>query len=79
MSPPIATGVSPVDITTPVPLSAKLNGVNGLKNSVNGTAQQSQDVLEDYNGNYKFAPIEEAEVSRAMIKRYADSLYLSST
>ncbi|THG94250.1 hypothetical protein EW145_g8179 [Phellinidium pouzarii] len=25
--------------------------------------------LEDYNGRYQFAPIEEAEVSRAMIKR----------
>lgn len=26
-------------------------------------------VLENYEGNYKFAPISEAEVSRAMIKR----------
>jgi thiamine thiazole synthase len=25
---------------------------------------------EDYQGNYQFAPIEEAQVSRAMIKRY---------
>ncbi|KAJ3490668.1 hypothetical protein NLI96_g1249 [Meripilus lineatus] len=31
-------------------------------------AQDSQ-VLEDYNGKYQFAPIEEAQVSRAMIKR----------
>lgn len=27
------------------------------------------DVCEDYEGNYRFAPIEEAQVSRAMIKR----------
>lgn len=26
-------------------------------------------VLEDYQGGYRFAPIEEAQVSRAMIKR----------
>lgn len=26
---------------------------------------------EDYNGDYKFAPIKEAQVSRAMTKRYA--------
>ncbi|KAF8589862.1 Thi4-domain-containing protein [Ramaria rubella] len=33
------------------------------------------DVLEDYEGNYKFAPIEEAQVSRAMIKRYFEAMY----
>lgn len=27
------------------------------------------EILEDYNGKYQFAPIEEAQVSRAMIKR----------
>jgi thiamine thiazole synthase len=32
--------------------------------------QGTIDVNEDYEGNYKFAPIEEAQVSRAMIKRY---------
>ena len=31
----------------------------------------SYDCKEDYNGDYRFAPIEEAQVSRAMIKRYA--------
>lgn len=30
---------------------------------------QKGDTLEDYEGSYKFAPITEAEVSRAMIKR----------
>ncbi|PPR04085.1 hypothetical protein CVT24_010658 [Panaeolus cyanescens] len=33
------------------------------------------DILEDYQGNYRFAPIEEAQVSRAMIKRYFTSMY----
>ncbi|KAL0961107.1 hypothetical protein HGRIS_006083 [Hohenbuehelia grisea] len=35
----------------------------------------SYDIAEDYTGGYKFAPIEEAEVSRAMIKRYFDTMY----
>lgn len=30
---------------------------------------QKDDIFEDYEGSYKFAPITEAEVSRAMIKR----------
>ncbi|KAI0354917.1 Thi4-domain-containing protein [Trametes cingulata] len=30
---------------------------------------------EDYNGDYRFAPIEEAQVSRAMIKRYFNMMY----
>lgn len=40
-------------------------------NSTNGSSNGSvkYDTLEDYNGQYRFAPIEEAEVSRAMIKR----------
>ncbi|TFK27709.1 thiazole biosynthetic enzyme [Coprinopsis marcescibilis] len=33
------------------------------------------EVLENYEGKYKFAPIEEAQVSRAMIKRYFQSMY----
>ena len=45
--------------TSSVPVNLKMNGSNGAK----------YDVLEDYQGNYKFAPIEEAQVSRAMIKR----------
>ena len=38
--------------------------------AANGTSYEDK-VLEDYQGNYKFAPIEEAEVSRAMISRCA--------
>ncbi|RDB17829.1 Thiamine thiazole synthase [Hypsizygus marmoreus] len=33
------------------------------------------DVLEDYDGHYRFAPIEESQVSRAMIKRYFNTMY----
>lgn len=32
-------------------------------------SQDNYDTAENYDGGYKFAPIEEAEVSRAMIKR----------
>ncbi|KIJ50951.1 hypothetical protein M422DRAFT_101777, partial [Sphaerobolus stellatus SS14] len=40
------------------------------------TVQDDQvNVNEDYMGNYRFAPIEEAQVSRAMIKRYFESMY----
>ncbi|KAF9046593.1 thiazole biosynthetic enzyme [Panaeolus papilionaceus] len=42
----------------------------------NGNGVSSKlDVFEDYQGNYRFAPIEEAQVSRAMIKRYFTSMY----
>jgi cysteine-dependent adenosine diphosphate thiazole synthase len=41
-----------------------------LKNLKNGVAaSKTYDIEEDYTGNYKFAPIEESQVSRAMIKR----------
>ncbi|KAI1793416.1 Thi4-domain-containing protein [Ganoderma leucocontextum] len=46
----------------------------GLKDApprVSGT----YDCKEDYNGDYRFAPIEEAQVSRAMIKRYFNMMY----
>jgi len=33
------------------------------------------EVAEDYNGSYRFAPIEEAQVTRAMIKRYFNTMY----
>jgi cysteine-dependent adenosine diphosphate thiazole synthase len=42
-------------------LQAKKNGL-----SQNGTQYE---VSENYDGDYRFAPIEEAQVSRAMIKR----------
>ncbi|EIW59459.1 Thi4-domain-containing protein [Trametes versicolor FP-101664 SS1] len=44
----------------------------GVKSEV---ANGAYDVKEDYNGDYRFAPIEEAQVSRAMIKRYFNLMY----
>lgn len=38
----------------------------------NGSKVDTFQTVEDYNGKYQFAPIEEAQVSRAMIKRYVD-------
>lgn len=63
MVPPVATIPHPAE--EPILLSKK-NGMNGESNT---RAKVSYEVLENYEGNYKFAPIEEAEVSRAMIKR----------
>ena len=40
----------------------------GLKDASPMTSG-TYDCKEDYNGDYRFAPIEEAQVSRAMIKR----------
>jgi hypothetical protein len=37
------------------------------------------DIKEDWAGDYRFAPIEEAQVSRAMIKRYAPMYALRSS
>lgn len=42
----------------------------GLKDGSRMTSG-TYDCKEDYNGDYRFAPIEEAQVSRAMIKRLA--------
>ena len=42
-------------------------GVKDTSQTTSGT----YDCKEDYNGDYRFAPIEEAQVSRAMIKRCA--------
>ncbi|KAI0632076.1 Thi4-domain-containing protein [Trametes polyzona] len=40
-----------------------------------GVSNGTYDVKEDYAGDYRFAPIEEAQVSRAMIKRYFNTMY----
>jgi len=47
------------------------------KPTTNGLVKKSiaVDPSEDYEGSYTFAPIEESEVSRAMIKRYYESMY----
>ena len=48
--------------------------LNGLLSKIDAkaaapAANGTYDVKEDYDGDYRFAPIEEAQVSRAMIKR----------
>lgn len=48
-------------------LEAKKNGAQ---------AETKFEVSENYDGDYRFAPIEEAQVSRAMIKRYVQSTFL---
>ncbi|KIP06210.1 hypothetical protein PHLGIDRAFT_468135 [Phlebiopsis gigantea 11061_1 CR5-6] len=55
------------EIQEPSVLQAKKNGLSG-----NGTHYE---VSENYDGDYRFAPIEEAQVSRAMIKRYFNMMY----
>jgi thiamine thiazole synthase len=45
-------------------------GSNGVYNDM-----LEHDINEDYAGNYRFAPIQEAQVSRAMIKRYFEAMY----
>jgi thiamine thiazole synthase len=61
MAPPVATASVYDAPTTALNLKA-VNGKNG--------SESLADFAEDYDGNYRFAPIEEAQVSRAMIKRY---------
>lgn len=67
MSPPAATFTQIVEDSLDTMFNQKLANKNGTTTEV--------EVLEDYNGNYKFAPIEEAQVSRAMIKRYFTTMY----
>ncbi|KAG1715723.1 hypothetical protein ID866_1439 [Astraeus odoratus] len=64
MAPPVATAPT-VDDDVSIHY-AKKNGP---------VVQKTLDVNEDYQGDYRFAPIEEAQVSRAMIKRYFNMMY----
>lgn len=69
MSPPVA--IEP-NASFTYDTTKKLNGING----VNGLKQSNDtSTAEDYLGSYKFAPIRESEVSRAMIKRYFQTMY----
>lgn len=45
------------------------------KKALSGNHTASADVNESYKGDYRFAPIQEAQVSRAMIKRYFETMY----
>ncbi|KIM63333.1 hypothetical protein SCLCIDRAFT_752494 [Scleroderma citrinum Foug A] len=64
MAPPVATAPSVVE-DSPIHLLKKNGPI----------IDKTFDINEDYQGNYRFAPIEEAEVSRAMIKRYFNMMY----
>jgi len=57
--------------TTPVLESSVAELKKAVNGHSNGVAKHDADVdvQEDYAGDYRFAPIEEAQVSRAMIKR----------
>ncbi|KAG6854649.1 hypothetical protein C0991_003297 [Blastosporella zonata] len=46
-----------------------------LDTRVTTDASPNHDILENYEGKYRFAPIEEAQVSRAMTKRYFNTMY----
>lgn len=53
----------------PVAVTEQKPSVLQQKYNQSAMTRQKHDVVEDYDGSYKFAPITEAEVSRAMIKR----------
>jgi cysteine-dependent adenosine diphosphate thiazole synthase len=57
--------------TTLTPVDQALKQTLASKAQTNG---HHYDVSEDYAGRYRFAPIEEAQVTRAMIKRSVFSL-----
>ncbi|KII90613.1 hypothetical protein PLICRDRAFT_538929 [Plicaturopsis crispa FD-325 SS-3] len=67
MAPPVAT-YGPTIEEQYQPASLKKNEAASANNV-------TYDVSENYDGDYRFAPIEEAQVSRAMIKRYFNTMY----
>lgn len=52
-----------------VPMTEEAPLLASKKNGV----ETKFEIAENYDGDYRFAPIEEAQVSRAMIKRYVCS------
>ncbi|TFK64635.1 Thi4-domain-containing protein [Pluteus cervinus] len=60
----IPTRVHSLPTMSPMQTYQETSAVNG-----------SKEAHEDYGGEYSFAPIQEAQVARAMIKRYYDTLY----
>lgn len=65
MAPAVIYGAQPADEAPLLLGKAALKDAPAPAQAANGT----YDVKEDYSGDYRFAPIEEAQVSRAMIKR----------
>ncbi|THH19199.1 hypothetical protein EW146_g1917 [Bondarzewia mesenterica] len=66
MTPPIATSPTYEDTTSIL---------SSIKSGLGANIKVAPEVAEDYEGKYQFAPIEEAQVSRAMIKRYFNTMY----
>lgn len=50
-----------------------ITSLKTMNSGTNGSAKY--EISENYDGQYRFAPIEEAQVSRAMIKRYFETMY----
>lgn len=70
MTPPVsATSTFNSDEIDPVLLKKANRHANGVNGKV-AVDVKADDVVEDYTGKYKFAPVEESQVARAMIKRY---------
>ncbi|KAI0648121.1 Thi4-domain-containing protein [Trametes meyenii] len=65
MAPAVTLDVQPDE----APLLLNKNGMKA------GVSNGTYEVKEDYEGDYRFAPIDEAQVSRAMIKRYFNTMY----
>ncbi|RXW22475.1 hypothetical protein EST38_g3375 [Candolleomyces aberdarensis] len=53
--------------------NTQLDAASTLSLKATGAAQP--EVRENYEGQYQFAPIEESQVARAMIKRYFNTMY----
>lgn len=68
MAPPVATETSTYDATPSSVLSQKSEIQMNGGSKTNGGSDYEVD--ENWEGKYRFAPIQEAQVSRAMIKRY---------
>jgi len=76
MSPPIATFN---EFDTSMPTKAVLSdSVKGAMTAVNGSRAHQNKLLNDFSGKwdaFKFAPIRESQVSRAMTTRYFQDLH----
>lgn len=65
------------EVETPIspPSSTKAASVAGSELDAHVPATCLADAKICYEGDYKFAPIKESQVSRAMTKRYGEDLY----
>lgn len=74
MAPPVATETSTYDATPSSVLLQKseiqMNGGSQKNGALDQEVDENDENLENWEGKYRFAPIQEAQVSRAMIKRY---------